>query len=321
MMRFPHILAVALLLVASAACTVPDDTLATDIGTTRPSLADSDLATQTVQVGSGSQSKIQTIVWDTVMSFLVSGLDPSRETEACDPGQGQGTCELTFETDCAFYDSVVAPAQFVGKCGGGLIIGADEVPRPMVTLETLTLSNVTAYRLAPLILPEGGDYDTDGVHNAEDNCVLIPNPNQQDTGMKGFGDRCATTDPFFGLALVDNDADRVADLVDNCPYTPNPDQADDGTPFGNPPRTVRDGIGNACAQFEQTAWVQVDGIVWNFPAVTDFMQPFRGNSWLTVDFNDQTSFDCDWSVGICTIPNPGLVSFCFNTTGGFVCDP
>lgn len=50
----------------------------------------------------------------------------------------------------------------------------------------------------------------------QDNCPLVPNPNQEDSDVDG--------------------PDRLGDVCDNCPTIPNPDQLDsDG-----------DGIGDAC---------------------------------------------------------------------------
>ena len=70
------------------------------------------------------------------------------------------------------------------------------------------------------------DDDNDGVLDGDDNCRLVPNPNQRDTDGDGLGDRC---DP-------DNDGDGVPDGQDNCPLTPNANQRD----------SDNDGIGDRC---------------------------------------------------------------------------
>ncbi len=53
----------------------------------------------------------------------------------------------------------------------------------------------------------------------QDNCPLIPNPNQEDTD-RGDGE----------------EGDQVGDVCDNCPTIHNPDQRD----------TDEDGIGDVC---------------------------------------------------------------------------
>lgn len=74
------------------------------------------------------------------------------------------------------------------------------------------------------------DMDNDGIPDAQDNCPMVPNPDQSDVDMDGIGDAC---DDFNDL---DQDGDGVYDDVDNCPTVANPDQSDiDG-----------DGLGDAC---------------------------------------------------------------------------
>jgi photosystem II stability/assembly factor-like uncharacterized protein len=70
------------------------------------------------------------------------------------------------------------------------------------------------------------DDDDDGVLDADDNCPLIPNPEQEDTDGDGQGDVCDT----------DDDNDGVLDTEDNCPLVPNPGQED----------ADNDGIGDVC---------------------------------------------------------------------------
>lgn len=77
---------------------------------------------------------------------------------------------------------------------------------------------------APVVPP--GDMDGDGVDDARDNCIDVPNADQANLDGDPLGDVC---DP-------DDDGDAVDDVVDNCARVPNADQWDlDG-----------DGLGDAC---------------------------------------------------------------------------
>jgi len=70
------------------------------------------------------------------------------------------------------------------------------------------------------------DTDNDGVTDAEDNCPLDGNPNQEDNDTDDIGDVCD----------LDDDNDTVDDVADNCPFDANTDQANaDG-----------DGLGDVC---------------------------------------------------------------------------
>jgi Zn-dependent metalloprotease len=70
------------------------------------------------------------------------------------------------------------------------------------------------------------DADGDGVADARDNCVNVPNPGQADANGDRIGDACAQ----------DDDADGTPDINDNCPDVANTGQAD----------RDNDGIGDAC---------------------------------------------------------------------------
>jgi hypothetical protein len=62
-------------------------------------------------------------------------------------------------------------------------------------------------------MSQSDDFDQDGIVNADDNCLIVPNFDQ-----------------------VDYDGDLVGDACDNCPEVQNPDQSDEN----------HDGIGDAC---------------------------------------------------------------------------
>ncbi len=73
------------------------------------------------------------------------------------------------------------------------------------------------------------DADGDGVADADDNCLHVPNADQLDDDGDGIGDAC-DDDP------IDTDMDGVSDEADNCPDAPNADQADND----------ENGVGDAC---------------------------------------------------------------------------
>jgi len=73
----------------------------------------------------------------------------------------------------------------------------------------------------------GGDSDRDGVQDADDNCLMVVNPDQHD-----------------------EDGDRVGDVCDNCPHVGNADQANAGETGAG---AVADGAGDACDPFPSLA--------------------------------------------------------------------
>jgi hypothetical protein len=274
-MRSRDFLAIAVLVLASGGCTEIDETVVVDVSTMVPSLSDSDLASQRVEVGVlPGEGTIQNVYFDRVELIFLT-LDE-------------------FETDMTF-----------------------EAKEHTMLLEVRSLS-MTVQRTPPLFLPPGGDFDGDQVANADDNCVLVDNPDQTDTGMKGYGDACAAFDFFQGIALPDSDADRIADSTDNCPYTPNPGQEDAGIDLGDM-ITVPDGIGDACVT--ETATVTLNGtttIELSTGPLTAVL-PFRQVRWLTVDIRDEASLSDCWNGGSCELDADEVV-LCLDETGGFGCN-
>lgn len=101
----------------------------------------------------------------------------------------------------------------------------------------------------------GGDSDSDGVLDADDNCPNTSNANQADLDADGEGDVCDmdrdgdgvlnvddTCPDLAGVAAnngcpqADSDGDGILDVTDNCINTANADQLD----------TDGDGIGDLC---------------------------------------------------------------------------
>jgi hypothetical protein len=273
-----HWLACAALLLAATACTETDDVNRT-IGTTQLLYVDPGVDWQALD----EPQRIQASTWQVPAATL------TREGESFD---------LTFGGECRFFATVAAFGQPGGACTSGLVIDA--------TLEPVQVSLVTTFsmqvtRVEPLPLPDGQDYDADGVSNGTDNCPLVPNFDQTDGNMDGIGDACTAINQVTGEAVLDSDADVVPDEFDNCVYVQNPLQEDSSIPVN--------GIGDACV--EQTAEVQVAGnpqITLDLPPAP-LDQPLGLLSFLTPDLNITRTLSCDWTLRVCEL-DPAQVRFC-----------
>jgi hypothetical protein len=304
------------LLLGAAGCKEVDDTVVIEVGTLRPSMAHPQLGTQIVSTSiDPADSKVQFVLWR---------VNPSLNADETDnlhldlDGVGINLTCVDRDTRCAapctFADSAVTSPRATGQCASGVVVDAlaQDAPGNTAVLD-VDFETIEIYRLRPIALDLAAveDFDGDGVTDEEDNCPLIDNPDQLDTGMKGFGDACAVFDPLAGFVLLDSDRDGISDLRDNCADTPNPDQADEGKPFGA--LMMPDGIGDACTDREQRATVDPA----EFEKVLDSLNPvLLGNSWLTLDYAE--AFDCDWVAGTCTL-DIDAVKICPSLQGGVGC--
>ncbi|NOY43827.1 MAG: hypothetical protein GXP50_00020 [Deltaproteobacteria bacterium] len=106
----------------------------------------------------------------------------------------------------------------------------------MYELGWLTDADVQAISAALSGEPMGepGDMDGDGILDEQDNCPMVPNPDQADTDVDGVGDACQ--DQGTVGEPGDMDGDGILDEQDNCPEAYNPGQED----------IDLNGVGDAC---------------------------------------------------------------------------
>jgi hypothetical protein len=203
--------------------------------------------------------------------------------------------DLLVGEPCSFTDTVRLFPVTDDPCGSGIVI--ESSPSPLGVELLLTVTEMRVRREEPLDdLPPMTDYDLDGAPNGVDNCPLVNNPDQRDDDADGVGNACTVVDFFLGN-VPDSDADGVADSSDNCVWVSNADQSDDGGvgALGDDPRPDN-GIGDLCR--EQLA--PVEPFTLNLPPAT-LLQAFGGTTYITVDFENQETLRCDWTLARCTL--------------------
>ena len=227
--------------------------------------------------GSPSPADLGTLPGNAAPAYnaRLSQLDPNTVPRPAPRGAGgNGFYQSPFEPARWYFD--YAYTLMTQQNGNGQFVSPSGV-----------FNQYSAQAYALLVLERsvgGGCVDTDGdqICDFEDNCLITPNPDQQDSDGDGVGDVCDgcpndadpqqrdddndgtgdACDNCPGLrnpGQNDTDADGFGDLCDNCPEAANPDQADqdgdgpgdvcDNCPIDANPNQEdrdRDGTGNAC---------------------------------------------------------------------------
>jgi len=156
------------------------------------------------------------------------------------------------------------------------------------------------------------DDDGDGINNGDDNCVDVPNPDQENADSDDFGDACDNCPNADNQDQADLDSDgegdacdpdidgdginqgtggnpcqggETANCDDNCPTDPNSDQADGDS----------DGVGDVC-----------DDV--NDPDADDDGVPNETDNCINTPNPDQADGDSDGHGDVCDncvdLPNP-----------------
>ncbi len=302
------ILLVVALVPGGFGCTISDPQVG-EIGAVSLLTVDPAIVPQAVILaapGTITSNRVQAMLWNITVAELTIGDGETHDLLFAPEGGNP---------DCRAIDS---PSRFTlnfGTCVENLVL--ESVDEDAGTQATLELAfTVRLKRVIPVVLPYIGDEDMDGILNGNDNCILVANPGQEDSGNLGIGNACRVVDFFSGVRL-DSDADGIADTVDNCVHRANPDQANPPSP-DDFDTVISDGIGFACEDntLNPTPYKeQIIEIDVNPPPMTfDFILPNR-QGFVVVDFNDDVVFpNCEWDMGTCSGFNDELIEVCIRTT-------
>jgi hypothetical protein len=164
---------------------------------------------------------------------------------------GQGSFAYLEPGPCRYVQNTAFLLGFSAFCGvEGYTFSEGTYPSTIKA----TVSEIRIRRACRPALPDGGDYEPDGVLNENDNCQLVYNPDQENTHTPDdpmefdYGDACSLPDIDGNLSIPDRDGDRIADFADNCLWLKNVDQAD------SEPDPFLFGIGDVC---EREAFVDL----------------------------------------------------------------
>ena len=292
-------------------CTINDPQVG-EIGAVSLLTVDPAIVSQSVILappGTVTSNRVQTMLWTlTKADLVVPGVTDTYDLLFPDENSGP---------DCQAIDSPSRITSNFGTCVENLVVesAAESVG---VRADLLLEFKVRLKRVVPIVLPFIGDEDMDGILNGNDNCILVANPGQEDSGNLGVGNACRVVDFFSGVQL-DSDGDGVPDTVDNCVHRTNPDQANPPTPgeFAMVEARISDGIGFACEDnsLNPTPYKeQVIDIVASLTRTFDFVLP-PTQGFVLVDFNNEVVFpNCEWDMGTCSGFATNAIQVCIRTT-------
>jgi hypothetical protein len=178
----------------------------------------------------------------------------------------------------------------VRRCSGGSGLTLTSGAPRAITFQ-MQIGRLDGIRAERPDLPNGGDYDGDGVPNESDNCKLLSNPPvTDDQGVTAQPKSCYILDANLQPTLPDQDGDTLADTSDNCRWFPNAsNQTDSNT----------NGIGDAC---ERTLPASLPAGGFALECSGDFTIVEGGLSLFIVDFTP--ALTCDLPGGTCNLALP-----------------